>query len=304
MTNLVIPTDGPRIGPRTPEQVDPDVLAALDKATDVWGIPNNLARTMACHPMLVMTEIDYVDSFLFKSRCYGLVPRPGAPTESILFPLAGFVDRITKELVIIVSSLLNRSRYSITHHTVIGYGTVSNLVPGADEKERSELAEALLLNTIDGQGNPIFEGARYKGRPLYSDFQICAMKVAVTSNTDAHAITDDLFAQLRNLARAEARNAIASGPLSSAVGASGPDNAYLDAYVDGMLVELTWCIAHFGGLLNRWFTMLKLRDELFDVAPGQNYVDVYNASVPESIKARNNQILGPDGWGDHRQESP
>jgi hypothetical protein len=33
---------------------------------------------------------------------------------------AGFNDRFIKELVISRTSLINRSRYSVTHHSVIG----------------------------------------------------------------------------------------------------------------------------------------------------------------------------------------
>lgn len=297
MTDLVIPVDGPRITPRTPEQVDPDVRAALDKATEVWGIPNNLARTLACHPMLVMTEIDYVDSFVFKPPMYGPIPRPGSPTETVLFPLAGFVDRITKELVITVSSLLNRSRYSITHHSVIGFSELISRLPESDKEERARRAEAMLLNTVDGKGNLVFHKATFNDRPLYSDFQVCAMTLAAATNRDAHAVDDRLFDQLRVLARAEAYETITLGPLASAAGESGPDDAYLDAYVDGMLVELSWCIAHYGGLLNRWFTLLKVRDEAYEVGLGRTFIENYNALVPESIKSRNNQILGADGWG-------
>ena len=77
MTDLIMPTDGPRICPRTPEQVNANVRAELDKATDTWGIPNNLARTMACHPRLAQTEIDYVNSFIFDENEFGEIPRPG-----------------------------------------------------------------------------------------------------------------------------------------------------------------------------------------------------------------------------------
>jgi hypothetical protein len=64
-----------------------------------------------------------------------------------------------------------------------------------------------------------------------------------------------------------------------------------------MMVELTWCAVHFSGLLNRWFTLLKIRDEEFDVGNGHTFVENYNAVVPESIKLRNNSLLGPTGWG-------
>ena len=136
MTDLIMPTDGPRVSPRTPEQVNANVRAELDKATETWGIPNNLARTMACHPRLAQTEIDYVNSFIFDENVFGEIPRPGNLEDTVLFPQVGFVDRVTKELVIAVVSLINRSRYSITHHAVISWGVLAERVAGATAAAR------------------------------------------------------------------------------------------------------------------------------------------------------------------------
>jgi hypothetical protein len=59
-----------------------------------------------------------------------------------------------------------------------------------------------------------------------------------------------------------------------------------------MTVELTWNVVHFSGLLNRWFTTLKMRDEPFAVnSQGHNFVQVYNQSVPKRIKQRNNSLI-------------
>ncbi|MCF8707309.1 hypothetical protein [Rhizorhapis sp. SPR117] len=88
---------------------------------------------------------------------------------------------------------------------------------------------------------------------------------------------------------------------------SGPrDNSYVDAYVDAMFVELTWNICHFSGLLNNWFTLLKLHDEMgrpadasaeWDDVYFPDFVAAYNSTVPDSIKVRNNNLLGGDGFG-------
>ena len=297
MTDLIMPTDGPRASPRTPEQVNANVRAELDKATETWGIPNNLARTMACHPRLAQTEIDYVNSFIFDENVFGEIPRPGNLEDTVLFPQVGFVDRVTKELVIAVVSLINRSRYSITHHAVISWGVLAERVAGATAAERAKRAEAMLLNTVDGTGVPVFLNQTYEGKPLFTPLQTAAMTLAVSMNRSGHDVTDDEFDALRDAMRDQARADISVGPLAFQFDASGPDKAYLDAYVDGMLIELTWCIAHYGGLLNRWFTALKVRDEEYDVAPGKTFPANYNDAVPESIKVRNNQLLGLDGWG-------
>ncbi len=121
--------------PRDPSEVNPYVRSELDKATDTWGIPNHLARTMACHPMLALTEIDYANSFIFKENEFVEIPRPGKTGDgNVLFPSAGFVDRITKELVINFVSLINRSRYSITHHGFISWSVLSTVVAGANDR--------------------------------------------------------------------------------------------------------------------------------------------------------------------------
>jgi hypothetical protein len=296
---LTIPVDGPRVAPRLPDQVSPYVRAELDKATETWGIPNNLARTMACHPALALTEIDYANAFIFMEKTYAETPKPGAEKsgQTVLFPTAGFVDRITKELIITLVSCQNRSRYSITHHTMIGYTTLSQIAPGQTSAEKSALAEALLLNVVDGDGHATFRDQVYQGNPLYSDYQIAALEIASKTNLNPHLVTDAELDRLRGLMRSDALRQISTGPLALQFAGSGPDSAYVEAFVDGMMVELTWCTVHFSGLLNRWFTLLKTRDEDFDVGNGHTFVENYNATVPTSIKARNNALLGQAGWG-------
>lgn len=300
MTDLTIPKDGPRVAPRLPEQVNADMLAEYDKTVRTWGIPNNLMRTMACQPRLGLTEVDYANSFIFDEGSYVTIPRPGSHQagETVLFPAAGFIDRVTKELALSIVSLLNRSRYSITHHSVIATLTLSGLVAGDTAEAKAKRAEALLLRLLDGNGNLTFENQSYEGGPLYSDLQLAVLRLAVKINADAHSVTDAEIDELRSLLRADAVDQIGSGPLASQFDGGNPDDAYLDAYVDAMLVELTWCICHFSGLLNRWFTVLRVRDEHFAVGDdGNSFVDNYNAVIPESIKVRNNQLLGSDGWG-------
>jgi hypothetical protein len=290
---LTMPADGPRVAPRLPEQVSPEVRAEFDKAMETWGIHNNLVRTMGAHPALALTEVDYANSFIFQTEIYAEIPKPGS-NGTVLFPRAGFIDRITKELVISLVSLLNRSRYSITHHGVIAYGTLSALVEGSTPEEKQKRAEALLLGLANGLGQATYNASTH----LYTPLQLAALELAENMNFDPHLVSDAQIGELRGLLRADAAQRIAAGPLASQFGPAGPDDAYLNAFVDGMLVELTWCIAHFSGLLNRWFTILKVRDEDFAVNPqGQNFIEVYNASLPDSIKARNNQLLGSSGWG-------
>lgn len=285
MPDLIMPSDGPRVPALDRKQVNPYVRSEYDKSINTWGIPNNLIRTMSCLPQLGLTEVDYANSFIFDAECYISWPNPTDPGKTVVFPLAGFVDRTTKELLIGLVSLLNRSRYSITHHTVIGWNTISGTHGPAT-------AEQMLLNLVDSEGNTDFEFRT----DLYSDYQIAAMKIALKLRGDAHDVSDAEFNELRDLCRTVATEQIARSPVLSSEPASKED-AYIDAYVNGMLVELTWCIVHFAGLLNKWFTVLKIVDEIDPDRDGVDFVAVYNEVVPDSIKARNNALLEPDGWG-------
>lgn len=297
MAKLIVPNDGPRVVPREPEQVSAYVRAELHKATEVWGIPTNYVRTLACHPMLAKAAIDYANAFVFQERVYAEIPRPGRPSETVLFPEAGFIDRITKELVITLVGLVNRSRYSITHNGVISFRALCAALPEPTPSERERRAEAMLLHLVNGHGQPSFEDRSYEGAPLYSGLQLAALRLAIKTNRDPHDVTEDEMTALRVLLREDAVRQIAVGPLALAFGAAGPDEPYLSDFVDAMMVELTWTIAHFAGLLNRWFTLLKVRDEAFAIAPdGSSFIDAYDA-LPESLKARNNALLGADGWG-------
>ncbi len=304
MTDLIMPkiNDKARVPPLPPKQVNAYVRAEYDKTYHTWGIPNNLIRTMAWLPRLALTEVDYANSFIFDEDHYSRWPRPGSndPNDSVLFPEAGFVDRVTKELVINLVSLLNRSRYSITHHTVIGYRTLSGAVPGVNEKERQKRAEAMLLHLVNDKGKPDFEDKRFEdGKPLYAELQLAAMRLAVKLQGDAHTVTDKEFEQLRSLLRNDAIKRIDGSILNSQ--ATKKRNEYVDAFVNGMLVELTWCTVHFAGLLNKWFTVLKVWDETepeIDVNGNKiSFVALYNNLVPERIKVRNNKLLGRNGWG-------
>ncbi|SHN38883.1 hypothetical protein [Cryptosporangium aurantiacum] len=300
MSDLILPSvPGSRVPPLPPERADPYVLAAYDKSVRTWGIPNNLIRTTAWQPGLARTLVDYANSFIFDPVSYGNRPQPdGDPVAGcVLFPQTGFLDRVTKELVINLVSLLNRSRYSLTHHAFIGYTTLCRDLPHPDPAERALRAEEMLLRLVDAEGRPAYERRTYgeAGEPLYTEVQLLSLRLAETIHDDPHAVTDAQFAELREVLRGEADRAITTGPLAKTPDAGTP--AYLDAYVNGMLTELTWCIAHFDGLLNTWFTVLRVMDEIDVDADGVNFVETYNREVPERIKVRNNAVLGTTGWG-------
>jgi hypothetical protein len=296
MSNLIEPKDGPRVKPLPPEGVSAEVQSEYDKTVRTWGIPNNLVRTMGCHPGLALTEVNYANSFIFEENNYVPWPRPGGPpSEMVPFPRSGFVGRISKELVINLVSLLNRSRYSITHHTVIGYTTLAATLPDRSPEDRAAWAEEMLLRLVDETGKPAFENRTFRDEPLFSELDVRILRLGVKLRGDPHDIGDWEFHDLRSLLRTEAQKRISASLLAQDSRTGEPQ--YVDAYVNAMLVELTWCIVHFAGLLNRWFTVLKVMDEIDVKRDGLDFVTHYNNTVPERIKVRNNALLSPDGWG-------
>ncbi len=293
-TKLVMPKTGARIPPLQKASVGPYVRAEYDKSIYTWGVPNNLIKTMAWLPSLALTEVAYANSFIFDVGTYAPWPDPEDAKKNVIYPLAGFVDRVTKELVINTVSLMNRSRYSITHHSVIGFNTLSAELPLKDAKDRAGLAEAMLLHLVNGNGEPDFEGKKTStGQPLYTPFQLLALQFAVAIHRDAHSVTDELFESITSEATKTARLQIKSGPLTE----HGTAEKYVQSYVRSMLVELAWCICHFNGLLNGWFTVLRVMDEVDATTDELDFVGVYNTVVPESIRVRNNALLGKSGWG-------
>src|SRR5262245_4139356 len=99
-----------RIRPLQRDELDPYTEAGMVLGELTWGrFKNNLCKVMAYVPRLMQTEVEYSNSFIFDRPTYR-----GETQE------AGFNDRLLKELVISKTSLVNRSWYSITHHSYIG----------------------------------------------------------------------------------------------------------------------------------------------------------------------------------------
>ncbi|WP_447002345.1 hypothetical protein ACRAKI_21720 [Saccharothrix isguenensis] len=189
--------------------------------------------------------------------------------------------------------LLNRSRYAITHHTVIGYNTLSELLPHPDRDTRAEQAEAMLLHLVDEHGNPTFD---HPGAPPYTPLHLACLRLAAATRTDPHGITDDQVRTTHRILVDHAPASITAHGLDQYPGTDTP--AYRNAYATGMLVELTWLTVHFSGLLNVWFTVLHTFDEATVTDDDIGSITVYNTTVPTSIRRRNNALLGPTGWGD------
>jgi alkylhydroperoxidase family enzyme len=244
-----------RIRPLQIDEVDDKTAAALKAGELTWGhFPNNLIKVIAYCPRLAHTEVEYANSFIFD------------PVTLIgELQIAGFNDRFIKELVISRTSLINRSRYSVTHHSFIGMKLFSDAA-------RQEEGHRKLLFLHEHEKHP----------DVYTERERSILDYTVKVTRDAHLVTDEEFAQLRRLLADHNRGDERLNNL---------DEGSMLRHVDAQIVELTWLIGQFC-LLNRWFTVLQVPDEGPD--DEANFQAAYEEIVPHDIRERNSKILGSD----------
>lgn len=244
-----------RIRPLQRDELDPYTHAGMVEAELTWGgFRNNLCRVMCYTPRLMQTEVDYCNSFIFDPPTFR-----GDVQET------GFNDRFIKELIISRVSLVNRSRYSVTHHAFIGYA----LYAGAGREEEGHIKYRHLH---EHELHP----------EVYTEREQVILDYAVNVTKDAHLVTDAEFENLRRVLREHNMRDERLKTLPK---------EEIDLYVDRQVVELTWLICHYC-LLNRWFTVLQVPDET--AADEDDFGAVYKQVVPEDIRKRNDDILGSD----------
>ena len=241
-----------RIRPLQRNELDPYTHAGMVVGELTWGgFRNNLCRVMAYCPRLMQTEVEYCNTFIFDPVTFR-----GDVQE------AGFNDRYLKELVISRTSLVNRSRYSVTHHSFIGMALFKSA-------GRETEGHVKLLHLHEHQNYP----------EVYTTLEHVVLKYTEAVARDAHAVTDADFARLREVLTDESLKEPRLAALSRDA---------LARHVDARIVELTWLIGHFC-LLNRWFTVLQVPDETGD--DEDNFLAAYAQMVPADIRARNDHIL-------------
>jgi alkylhydroperoxidase family enzyme len=242
-----------RIRPLQIDEVDVKTAAAM-KTGELTrgGLPNNLVKVMAYCPRFVQLELEYANSFMVD---------PVTLVGDL--QTAGFNDRFLKELVILRTSLLNRSHYSVTHHCVVAIALFNDA--GRGEEGHRKL---LYLDEHDNH------------RDVYTERERVVLDYTTKVSRDAHTVTDHDFADLRSVLAAHNGTDARLTEL---------DDAAMARHVDSQIVELTWLIGHFC-LLNRWFTVLQVPDEgPLDEA---DFVTQYEQVVPADIRERNARILG------------
>jgi len=242
-----------RIRPLQRDELDAYTRAGMVVGETTWGgFRTNLLKMMAYCPRMIQTEVEYANTFIFDP-----VTLRGDVQE------AGFNDRFLKELVISRTSLINRSRYSVTHHTLMGLV----LFNGAG---RGEEGHQKLLHLHEHEKHP----------GTYTERERVVLDYTAKVVRDAHLVTDQDFKDLRRVLREDDLQ-------DSRLAKLPPDE--LDRHVDAQIVELTWLIGHYC-LLNRWFTVLQVPDET--AADEGDFLGLYQKVVPEDIRKRNEKILG------------
>jgi alkylhydroperoxidase family enzyme len=243
-----------RIRPLQRDEIDPYTAAGMVIGELTWGLRNNLGKVMAYLPRMCQTEVEYCNTFIFDPEIFR-----GDVQE------AGFNDRFIKELVISKTSLINRSRYSITHHAFIGMYLYT-------EAGRRDEAHRKYLSLHEHGSHP----------EVYTERERIILDYTEKVTRDAHLVTDEEFAELRRVLTEHNSQDDRLQKLSA---------EQMAHHVDAQIVELTWLIGHFC-LLNRWFTVLQVPDE----GPNDedNFLAAYESMVHEDIRKRNEEILQGD----------
>jgi alkylhydroperoxidase family enzyme len=244
-----------RIRPLQRDELDPYTEAGMVAGELTWGrFRNNLCKVMSYLPRLMQTEVEYCNTFIFDP-----------PTFRGDVQEAGFNERFLREQIIIKTSLMNRSRYSITHHSFIGM----KLFTDAGRRE-------------DGHVKYLHMHEHEKFPDTYSKLEMAVLNYVAKIAVDPHLVTDEEFNQLRALIKADDEANPALRKLT--------DDAS-SRHVDSRIVEITWLACHFC-LLNRWFTVLQVPDE----GPNDedNFAAAYVQMVPQDIRDRNENILHGD----------
>jgi alkylhydroperoxidase family enzyme len=241
-----------RVRPLQRDEIDIYTEAGMVVGELTWGrFRNNLSKVMAYTPRLLQTEVEYCNTFIFDPETFR-----GNIQE------AGFNDRFIKEMVITRTSLVNRSRYSVTHHTFIGLNLFSNA-------GRQDEAHVKYLYLHEHELHP----------EVYTEREQVILDYTVKVTKDAHLVSDKDFENLKRILREYNVNDQRIGKLS---------DDEMARHVDSQIVELTWLIGHFC-LLNRWFTVLQVPDE--GAQDEDNFLALYNQIIPQDIRDRNEKIL-------------
>ena len=96
-------------------------------------VPNNLGNYLAQIPGVLEKQLDYSTSLIFDTPSF----RNGVQ-------ISGFVDRVTKELVINAIAQRRRAWYTTTHHALLGMRSAIVYSTGPEKMAQDKMAQKML----------------------------------------------------------------------------------------------------------------------------------------------------------------
>jgi alkylhydroperoxidase family enzyme len=266
------------------------------------AVPNNLGRYLVQIPGVFEKQLDYSTSLIFDTPSF----RNG-------IQISGFVDRVTKELVINAIAQRRRAWYTTTHHALLGMRSaiVYRTDPETEEMARDKMARKMLH--LDAPSTPgVFD--RHERAALilankfamdpqsYSDQDFAEFRAAFGEyDQDVYASIERPFLQRRAAREARAQALVDDKSVNEAdtlahkaadgVPTTMPKDL-LTRKIDSQFVELCFHSMHFVALTGM-FSALNIPDE-------DPMDDVLRPAYPAEFIRKLNGLLaaGSNGIGE------
>jgi len=258
-------------------------------------VPNNLGNYLAQIPGVLEKQLDYSTSLIFDTPSF----RNGVQ-------ISGFVDRVTKELVINAIAQRRRAWYTTTHHALLGMRSAIVYSTGPEKMAQDKMAQKMLR--LDDPTAGVFDrheraalilATKFATDPQsYSDHDFAEFRVAFGDyNQNNYASIDRPFLQLRAAREARARTLVdgKSGNEADTLARQAADGVpttmpkeLLARKIDSQFVELCFLSMQFVALTGM-FSALNIPDEI----PMDDALQPYPAEFIQKL----NGILGAGSNG-------
>ena len=258
-------------------------------------VPNNLGNYLAQIPGVLEKQLDYSTSLIFDTPSF----RNGVQ-------ISGFVDRVTKELVINAIAQRRRAWYTTTHHALLGMRSAIVYSTGPEKMAQDKMAQKMLR--LDDPTAGVFDrheraalilATKFATDPQsYSDHDFAEFRVAFGDyNQNNYASIERPFLQLRAAREARARTLVdgKSGNEADTLARQAADGVpttmpkeLLARKIDSQFVELCFLSMQFVALTGM-FSALNIPDEI----PMDDALQPYPAEFIQKL----NGILGAGSNG-------
>jgi hypothetical protein len=257
------------------------------------AFPNNLGRYFLHIPGIFEQQLNFSTTLIFDE-----------PSFKNGVQISGFIDRVTRELVISFIGQRRRSRYTMTHHAVLGYMTAKK--------------HGLTDEDYAAKWSQLLDFSQH--RETYSDLQTQVLAFADAFATNAKDYTSDQYQNLRAAFKAdnaskfapeerwmrqlEAARVARSQCLLAGTDAATQDAATREAAdgvgvdfndadnerkINAQVVELAFLCLQFVALTDV-FTGLNVPDESF-------LPDVIKSLLPDVVIAKLNDLISQGDEG-------